>query len=641
MSARAVRRTNVPVAVPLRVESLRSWVEAGVLDAGDVHFADWVARSSGISEPLVMLAGALASWAARRGHACVLLPQVRTVVEHDLALIDDRVDAGDALRSLDWPEPSAWRAALMSADTAVRTVDDDLTPVLDGLPLVLRGNALYLQRHWVDECTVASQVRSRLGDTNTVLSASAVKLLDRLLPIVDPSGAPNQQRKAAELVVDRQLSLVVGGPGTGKTYSVARILAVLIAEGLATGRMPRIALTAPTGKAKARLGETIRNAIEAKPGEPVLDREVAKVLEGIRPSTIHGLLGATGVDRQRFPRNAQNPLPHDVVVVDETSMVSMPLLARLMEAVRPEARLVLIGDPDQLESVELGSVLRDLVSAAASADSSVHGHVVRLTRVHRFEQDSPIALLADAVRDGDADGALGRLTAGEAIDLVGPGGEVRSSVRFVATPDPRHATAVDAVHQVLGPLLEGTRDAAVAGDAVAALERSIRARVLCAHREGPWGVAEWNRRAEEWMRASGGRWYPGRPVLVTRNDGRTSLSNGDTGVVILRNDRPAVVFADASHDAADPVRWFDPAQLDSVETAYAMTIHKSQGSEYGTVVLVLPPATSPLVGRELVYTAVTRAKQHLVVVGSEAALRACVATPARRMTGLADSLATA
>ncbi|MEY4372414.1 MAG: hypothetical protein RL219_1183 [Actinomycetota bacterium] len=631
------------VTVPGRVEHLAPWVESGVLGVGDVHFAEWVARTFPECDEQLLLAAALCSWATQRGHACISLSGIPAAVRREVTAGRDDGAASDALDSLVWPEPGEWLAAVRRASeqsgntpAAVRLVERWGTDaLLDDHPLVLHDDRLYLQRHWADECTVSALFRTRAADTGHTLSSAALALLDRLLPSAEPDGSPNQQRRAGELVVAKRLAVIAGGPGTGKTYSVARLLAVLIADALDRGTTPRIALAAPTGKAKARLSETIAAALAPRQGEAPLDPPIVEALRAVVPTTIHGLLGSFGIEHHRFRHDAANPLPHDIVVVDETSMVSLPLLTRLAEAVRPEARLVLIGDPDQLESVELGAVLADLVRAGERPGSALAGHLVRLLRVHRFEHDSPIAVLADAIRAGDDNTAIGRLALGEAGDLHGDDGAMTSSVRFVVADDPRHASSE--VERVIRPLIEAAAAAARAGDALGALSASTRARVLCAHRLGPWGVSEWNERGEHWLRgarAGSNVWYVGRPLLVTKNDPRLGLANGDTGVVVEREGRLVAVFAGPT---AGSTLEFDPVQLESVETAYAMTVHKSQGSEYPSVVLIAPPATSPLVGRELVYTAITRAKSHVLVVGSEDAIRRCITTPARRMTGLAES----
>lgn len=629
------------VLIPDRVAQLAPFVEAGVLGSTEVHLADWVLRAASVvpaDAELVSLGVAFAAWAALHGHVCADLTALPVAVSREHRS-DDGESAGVPLA---WPVATAWLAALQRAAECgvVRVVDGpDPTPVLDEAPLVLWGTRLYLQRHWVDESTIAALLRARATapDDLPTLTPRATALLDRLVPATETDRAPSQQRRAAELVFARRLSLVVGGPGTGKTYSVARVLMALLTDAHERGDTLSVALAAPTGKAAARLEESIRAAVDeveraenetSVPSDDRLLPEVKQQLLGLAPTTVHRLLGTRYPIRNRFRHDIATPLHHDVVIIDETSMVSMPLLARLLEAVRPEARLVLIGDPDQLESVELGSVLGDIVQACAQPDGPVAGHMERLLRGRRFTLDSPIARLADSVREDEPD---------RAIECLHGSGLV-----YVPTERPNSGPVVAAVAKVLQPVLTGLREAAEQGDAGAALNRLLEARILCAHRMGQFGVEFWNRLSEQWLRGSQPAmrtWYPGRPVLVTKNDVRLGLANGDMGVVVCKDNELKVAFTKvARNGAVEGVRLVNPVDLADVETAYAMTIHKSQGSEYGTVVLVLPPATSPLVGRELVYTAITRAKGYLVVVGSEAAMRACIATPARRMTGLAEAL---
>jgi len=372
-------------------------------------------------------------------------------------------------------------------------------------------------------------------------------------------------------------------------------------------------------------------------------QQVRDALMAVRPLTIHRLLGPLPTKRQRFRHDAAAPLPYDVVVIDETSMVALPLLARLLEAVRPDASLVLVGDPDQLESVELGAVLRDLAEVAVPGDgpsssvtsSVLAGHGVRLLRSHRVEVDSPIALLADAVRSGDAPLADQRSPRASSSTDVGDGAG-GGSVRFVEHDDPSSSAVVEAVRSFIEPAFIDVRQAAEAGDAESALRAVGRARILCAHRHGPHGVSTWNSLVERWLHGPTGpgrAWYPGRPLLVMSNAPRLGLSNGDTGVLIRSADRLVAVFR-GEHGLLQ----FEPVQLDDVETAFAMTVHKSQGSEYPDVALVLPPATSPLASRELLYTGITRTRSRLLVVGSRTALEQSVLTSSHRMTGLADAL---
>ncbi|MEI8237979.1 MAG: exodeoxyribonuclease V subunit alpha [Actinomycetota bacterium] len=607
-----------------------------LLEAVDVHLAAWVARAAAVDQPAVHLATAMASWAARHGHACADLTRIAQVVTDettDQAADDAAADTPAANGStaaggtpvpdtLPWPEPHDWLAALHAAPaTVVRQVDQfDSPPVLTAEPLVLHGSRVYLQRYWFDECTVAASIRARACAIHLPLSGTAATALDALLP-VDGRGEPNLQRRAADVVLRNRLSLIVGGPGTGKTHSVARLLAVMLQQQPSL----RVALAAPTGKAAARLQESITNAVRELDDAHLVPPSVSAALAELRPSTIHRLLGSKGGQRQRFRHDAANPLPFDMVVIDETSMVSLPLLARLVDAVKAESQLVLIGDPDQLESVELGAVLGDLATAAESPDSPLHGHVVRLLRGHRFGGGSPIALLADGLRRGSVPDTLAQLHSHE------------GSVQFLETDDP--LSVVAQVKAVVQPKLQQVRQLAAAGDAEAAFDAALQVRMLCAHRLGRFGVSVWNELGERWLRGESvgkvgtGSWYAGRPLLVTRNDARLGLANGDTGVIVLNDGRLRAMFR-----TAIGVQYFDSFQLAEVDTAYAMTVHKSQGSEYPTVVMILPPANSPLVGRELLYTGATRASRQLVVVGTEASVVAALGRPATRMTGLGLAL---
>jgi exodeoxyribonuclease V alpha subunit len=556
---------------------LRPFNEAGILESSDVLVAQRLTSLAGESSESVALAIAFVVRAVRGGSVCLDLARVAEV-------------AGQP--DLPWPDPEQWLAAVSAS------VLTGQMPVLH-----LDGGLLYLDRYWIEECRVAEDV-VRLAATQRTGSAPDVH---RLFP--DNFA---EQRTAAEVALSRALTVLTGGPGTGKTTTVARLLALLAEQAELDGRPPlRIALAAPTGKAAARLLEAVR--IEVGRLDPV-DSERLPMLTA---TTMHRLLGSRPDTSSRFRHNRDNRLPHDVVVIDETSMVSLTMMARLLEAVRPDSRLLLVGDPDQLASVEAGAVLADLVDGLAAV---AHSPVARLVTSHRFGES--IGALADAIRDGDADAAVGVLAAG---------GE---HIEWVDVHQP-----AEVLRKVLVPHALRLREAAVLGDADAALKTLEQHRLLCAHRRGPYGVAYWNRQVERWLSEQTDMplwadWYVGRPVLVTANDYGLGLYNGDTGVAVLRDGGLRAAMA----TSAGPVQ-FATGRLADVETMHAMTIHKSQGSQAVEITVLLPPTDSRLLTRELLYTAVTRAREKVRLVGSAEQLRAAVTRRAIRATGLSRRLA--
>ncbi|WP_052622347.1 exodeoxyribonuclease V subunit alpha, partial [Mycobacteroides abscessus] len=459
--------------------------------------------------------------------------------------------------------------------------------------LRLFGDLLYLDRYWREEQQVCTDVQALMAAAQP---RTEVPTYERLFP----QGFEEQQA-AADIALSQGLTVLTGGPGTGKTTTVARLLALLAEQATAADSPPlRIALAAPTGKAAARLQEAVRLEVNK------LDAVDRSRLAGLQATTLHRLLGSRPDTSSRFKHHRGNRLPHDVIVVDETSMVSLTMMARLLEAVRPQARLLLVGDPDQLASVEAGAVLADLVEGLESE------RVAALRTSHRF--GAAIGALAAAVRDGDADRALEVLASGD--------------------PHVEWSTDSEGLRDVLVPQALALRAASLSGDATAALAVLDEHRMLCAHRHGPFGVTHWNRQVERWITEETGEphwapWYAGRPILVTANDYGLRLYNGDTGVTVAGPDGLRAVIGAAS---------FATSRLVEVETMHAMTIHKSQGSQANEVTVLLPSEDSRLLTRELFYTAVTRAKQRVRVVGSEAEVRAAIQRQAVRASGLGRRL---
>jgi exodeoxyribonuclease V alpha subunit len=499
--------------------------------------------------------------------------------------------------------------------------------------LRLLGSWLYLDRYWAEEMQVAGALLAM--DAAPAAELQGEVLAEGLARLF--GAAPDErQRVAGARAVQRRLAVVAGGPGTGKTTTVARIVALMCEQAAASGRRPPlVALAAPTGKAAARLQEAVYAEAPALP----IDDRVREQLLALQAGTLHRLLGWRPDSNSRFRHDRDQRLPHDVVIVDETSMVSLSLMARLLEALRTGARLVLVGDPGQLASIEAGAVLGDIVGPAAdpaaptdqrspapdsleppSGPARFGRGIVVLEHVHRF--GGGIAELAGAIRHGDEERVLGLLA------------DPPDGVRWIETDllddaplEPVRAAALSAAREVA--------HAALAGDASSALAALGAFRILCAHRRGPYGVASWTVRLERWLADalagfdSDERWYVGRPLLVTENDYELGLNNGDTGVVVRSGDRAMAAF-----ERGGGVIGYSPSRLGAIETVYAMTIHKSQGSQFDAAAVLLPEPGSRILTRELLYTAATRARQRLTVVGTQEAVRAAVRRPVARASGL-------
>lgn len=620
---------------------LADFNRAGVLAPADVHVAVRLSRLGEETDERVVLAAALAVRGPRFGHVRTSIRMVRSTVVAD---VEDR----SSVDALPWPDEDEWLAAL-SISRLVADGEDGRTD----RPLRLVDESLYLDRYWRDECFVAGDLLRRCTSS---ASHADERVLKEGLSRLFAGGSAVEQRWASAVAVVRQLAVIAGGPGTGKTTSIARVMALLHEQAVAAGTTPPlIALAAPTGKAAARMEEAVRqSASHLDASNEVLER--LRACEGL---TIHRLLRKRPDSSSRFRHDRSNRLPHDVVIVDETSMVSLSLMARLLEAIRTDAKVILVGDPEQLASVEAGAVLGDIVGPAidgVAMSAATAEALERLTGArprhlgadHRqggiadgtvmlsanFRFSGVLAELASAVRMGDADSAIEVLTRGnpelrwidEGVDRIVTGEAPRDSFAHL------RELAVEAG----SALFRASTD----GDGPAALEAVASFRLLCAHRSGPGGVEVWTNLMESWLAADvedfdpEPEWYPGRPVMITTNDYSLRLFNGDTGATIVRPEGGlGVVFA-----RGGAVITVSPARLSAIETVFAATVHKSQGSEFERAALVLPPSESPLLSRELLYTAVTRAKRSLLIVGTEDSLRAAVSRPIARASGLTRRL---
>ncbi len=568
-------------------------------------------------------------------------PAHRSVVERTAALLSRERGSGHACIDLRrwagepfgedhgfrFPQAGAWRDALLASGLA--SDGTELAPFV-----VDHAARCYLYRYWQAERRVGASILERAAERAADIDpAAAAATFRALFPPPASGAAPDLQAVAAASVLLHRLSVVSGGPGTGKTTTVARMLAVL----LSLRPEARIALAAPTGKAAARLTESIRTQLSGLP------EAVREPLAALEARTIHRLLGFA-LRGGRVAYGRERPLPFDVVVVDEASMIDLLLMDALLAAVPADARLVLVGDKDQLASVEAGFVFGDVCEAAAAghdgysrefaarvgelagqsvpvADGAgaLRDAAVELRYSWRFAAQKGIGRLAEAVRAGDADAALAALEdpALEDVRRIEPPADLDAFIALVATE-------IDAV--------------ARAASAEEALRALGAIRVLCATNRGRFGVASLNAIVERHLARSGhsttAAWYQSRPLLVTRNDYSVNLFNGDIGVC-FPDERGEMR---AWFPVAGGLRSIATAKLPAHETAWAMTVHKSQGSEFDRVLLVLPEETSPLLTRELFYTAVTRARRDVLVVGSPDVIRAAVATRAERASGLRDYL---
>ncbi|MBA3651294.1 MAG: exodeoxyribonuclease V subunit alpha [Chthoniobacterales bacterium] len=534
----------------------------------DRQFGDFLQRLALSAGAEVRLAAMCASRARAEGHVCIPVAEIATLEGAPTA-----ATLGKNLRA-----------------SGVVGSPNDFTPlVLD------QNDRLYLRRYWEYEQQLAGAIRQRAASGSTTREKKQTDL----------------QKVAAAKAVTNNFTVITGGPGTGKTRTVMAILALLHQQ--KGGDNLRIALAAPTGKAAARLTESIR-----------------AVNQTLEATTIHRLLGYLP-GSPYFRHDAERPLNFDVVIVDEASMIDLALMAKLVAAVRPEARLILLGDRDQLASVEAGSVLADICAAAEDAQPNhpLHGSVVALQKNYRFAPTGGIYRVSTAVNAGDAEATLHAFRS-----------DSSGEARWQPLPEGAKLPAAlqDRITTAFRPCLE-------TDDPLQALARLQQFRILCALRHGPFGVENLNAIAEEILAQTGllsprpGGSYRGRPLTVTENDYNLGLFNGDSGI-ILPDPADGGELRAFFVSAEGKLRRFLPSRLPRHETAFAMTVHKSQGSEFSEILLLLPESDSQLLTRELLYTALTRAREQVEVWATERVLKAAIARRVTRVSGLQDALRT-
>ncbi|WP_266156608.1 exodeoxyribonuclease V subunit alpha [Dyella silvatica] len=641
----------------MRLDSLLDMsMQQGRLRPLDVAFARFLGTLDPPADASLLLLGALVSRQVADGHLCL-----------DLSALIELADQHD------WPVH--WRQSLLtipSADWQPRLLSSPLisdgNPENSSSPLVLEGTRLYLRRYWNHEQFIATTLRQRL-DHSLALPAHLASELARLFPAASVSDAPDWPRIACALAARGAFTVITGGPGTGKTTTVVRLLGLLQTLQLREQPRPlRIRLAAPTGKAAARLNASIAAQLALLQVDDQVRASIPAEVD-----TLHRLLGAQP-DTRRFRHHAGNPLHLDVLVIDEASMIDLELMSAVLAALPVQARLILLGDKDQLSSVEAGAVLGDLCrhaeagrynSATASWLRQVTGddisawtdhssqaldqQVAMLRYSHRFGASSGIGQLARAVNAGDGvqvNALLKHPPAGIAwtdanadtrqlTALVLDSHDERQGYRYYLEQLRQHRPSLQADAQTY------------AHWARQVLTDFNRFQLLCALRQGSYGTDGLNRQIAEILQYAGlietsQGWYEGRPVLITRNDYSLGLMNGDIGISLRVPDedgelRLRVAFQVTSGNDTD-IRFILPSRLSELDTVYAMTVHKSQGSEFDHTALILPAQAHGVLSRELLYTGITRARRWFSLIGRQEVIELATNRLTRRHSGLADRL---
>jgi exodeoxyribonuclease V alpha subunit len=605
---------------------LRALHVAGCLRAVDHALAISLQRLDPATPDAVLAAVALASRAVAEGHSELRITAAAALID---AIAPRRTEVA-------LPDADSWLEMLRASRWVA---DADAGAAAVGVPLVLERDRLYLRRYWNYEVRLAHALRLRA--TPPVFQDDVETLRARVSELF--AGADPRQSLAALLALSSQLALITGGPGTGKTSAVAALLVLLHERALAAGlASPRIELAAPTGKAAARLSEALAAGLDRLHHAGRIDASLAQTLR-LPAQTVHRLLGWRA-DSVRFRHDAEHPLRADVVVIDEASMVDLPLMCKLAEAVAPDAKLLLLGDRDQLASVEAGDVLAALCDAAGDGrgfppafanavsgligarvpiceepKSVLAGHRVELVRSHRQDAGLDLAPLAAAVRAGDADAVIEGLRA-----------QRYAGVRWHvdgerALPAWLHEQALPAFRAI-----------AHSADPAQALQRARALRILTSVREGAAGsegINAWI--ANALQMGSDAAFFHGRLLIVTENSYRQGLFNGDTGVVL----RDATGVLAVWFETRDGLRAWAPGQLPAHASAWALTVHKAQGSEFERVQLALPDRDARVLGRELLYTGITRCRSGLDLWAREDVLRLAVERRGQRQSGLSERFA--
>ena len=616
---------------------IEHWVALGWLSRLDQAFAGFLLDQDRDAGEALLWAGALVSHQLGRGEVFLDLEKLCADPGVTLAIPSDETwqSANDETNLA----LSVFKARTV-ADWTSELAQSSLVASGEGnTPLVLHDARLYLRRYWRYQQILDNELGRRLQPVRQQLPASLQHSLNQLFD--DNREQPDWQKIACVLALRARFAIITGGPGTGKTTTLTKLLSLLIELAAEDSqRRLSILLAAPTGKAAARVSESIAIALEKLPMPEAIKQQIPK-----KAATLHRLLGSRPYSR-RYRHHRHNPLLADIVIVDEASMIDLEMMASLLDALPDHAQLILLGDKDQLASVEAGSVMGDLCRGAEhaaydqatldwlagytgetlpltpDAGLAINQQTVMLRHSHRFGSNSGISQLARAVNTGDA---------GRAHDIL-------SDTQTYA--DLKRIPLSDAFDARLKQLVLAAGDSPGYGEYLQVMQRQrsddkdahshwaqavLTAfdsfQVLCALRRGDWGVEGLNQRIEQWLfpGKKAGLWYQGRPVMITRNDYNLGLMNGDIGIALPdAGGKLRVAFPGDQNSEPGALRWVSPMRLPDVETAFAMTVHKSQGSEFHHVALILPEVRSPVLTRELVYTGITRAKEHFTLLESRA-----------------------
>jgi len=609
------------------IKHLDRFKAKGILSEIDIQFCKFLNDLGREVEDEVLIAACLASYLHRRGHVCFSLR------EHAGSYAFGHLDETINEERLQIPDFDTWRSVLKNSSFVGKP--GDITP------LILEGERLYLQKSWYHENQLAQKLLNKSREIADIFDTELLnESLNRLFPKSGENG-PDWQKVASLMAVTAQLAVISGGPGTGKTTTVIKILALLIEQGIQKGRIPKIGLAAPTGKAAARLNDSLVSGKKRLPCS-----EEVKELIPENSSTLHQMLGAR-YHSSRFRYNSDHPLPFDIVIIDEVSMVDQTLMSHLLDALLDHTRLILLGDKDQLASVEAGSVLGDICSRAENRFSSefvenisdygieissecvnddpfpLTDSITLLKKNYRFKPDSGITLLADFVNRGAGDKATDILQSDSYPDVNllttdGEGFMGKAMKNKIAT------------HYL--PLQQLTSPKEV-------LKAISTFTFLSVHRRGKLGSDELNTQIENILKTQldisrHREWYAGRPVMITRNDYMLGLFNGDIGVVWPDAGGTLQVYFEREGN----LKMIKPERLNHYDPAYCLTVHKSQGSEFDRVVLLLPLSESRVLSREVIYTAITRTRESIEVWGKEKRFKEGVSRQMTRTSGLKDKL---